>query len=218
MTTGREPLTAARRLAWSGEVLGVQPRIDLGRSFDQRQHSYLGYLLYLRGEAGGEAREFSVRIGPGAQTKHALRAGDRVCGAAHPVADRERETADLYRASALKLIARAAGEASPGSPWRGVPPALETYRARGHRRLDSRTYEAKCRTCIWGCRMAVEMVIDQWKPGVREHRFETFCYGPKSCPLYRAGPTRKVPGRKGMSWEEEDWVDEDATEHRGPDE
>jgi hypothetical protein len=49
-------------------------------------------------------------------------------------------------------------------------------------------------------------------------RFETFCYGPKSCALYRAGATRKVPGRKGMSWEEEDWVDEDATEHRGPDE
>jgi hypothetical protein len=40
---------------------------------------------------------------------------------------------------------------------------------------------------------------------------------PKSCPLYRAGPTRKVPGRKGMSWEEEDWVDEEATEDRGPD-
>jgi hypothetical protein len=66
--------------------------------------------------------------------------------------------------------------------------------------------------------MAVEMIIDQWNPRVREHRFETFCYGPKSCPSYRAGPTRKVPGRKGMSWEEEDWVDEEATEHRGPDE
>ena len=36
-----------------------------------------------------------------------------------------------------------------------------------------------------------------------------YSYGPKSCSLYRAGPTRKVPGRKGMSWEEEDWVDED---------
>ena len=36
------------------------------------------------------------------------------------------------------------------------------------------------------------------------------------CLLYRAGPMRKVPGRKGMSWEEEDWVDEDATSHRGP--
>jgi hypothetical protein len=48
-------------------------------------------------------------------------------------------------------------------------------------------------------------------------RFETFCYGPKSCQLYRAGATRKVPGRKGMSYTEEDWVDEDATSHRGPD-
>lgn len=65
--------------------------------------------------------------------------------------------------------------------------------------------------------MPVEMIIDQWNPRVREHRVETFCYGPKSCPLYRAGPTRKVPGRKGMSWEEKDWVDEEATEHRGPD-
>jgi len=35
---------------------------------------------------------------------------------------------------------------------------------------------------------------------------------------YRAGPTRKAPGRKGMQWEEEDWVDEDATAHRGADE
>jgi hypothetical protein len=27
-----------------------------------------------------------------------------------------------------------------------------------------------------------------------------------------------VPGRKGMTWEEADWVDEEATAHRGPDE
>ena len=27
----------------------------------------------------------------------------------------------------------------------------------------------------------------------------------------------RSPGRKGMTWEEEDWVDEDATAHRGPD-
>ena len=28
----------------------------------------------------------------------------------------------------------------------------------------------------------------------------------------------KVPGRKGMSYTEEDWVDEDATSHREDDE
>ena len=66
--------------------------------------------------------------------------------------------------------------------------------------------------------MPVEMIIDQWNPSQKRYRFETFCYGPKSCILYAAGPTRKVPGRRGMSWEEEDWVDEDATAHRGEDE
>ena len=46
---------------------------------------------------------------------------------------------------------------------------------------------------------------------------ETFCYGPKSCPNYRPGPVREVPGRNGTTWTEEDWADEDATSHRGPD-
>jgi len=66
--------------------------------------------------------------------------------------------------------------------------------------------------------MAVEMIIDQWNPQQRRYRFETFCYGPLSCSVYQAGPTRKVPGRQGMMWEEEDWVDEEATLHRKPDE
>lgn len=55
------------------------------------------------------------------------------------------------------------------------------------------------------------------EPFPKTFRFETFCYGPRSCALYSAGPTRKVPGRKGMSYTEEDWVYEDATAHRGPD-
>ena len=84
--------------------------------------------------------------------------------------------------------------------------------------MDARTYDAKCGTCVWGCRMPVEMIIDHWNPSKKRYRFETFCYGPKSCSFFRAGPTRKVPGRKGMSYTEEDWVDEDATSHRGPDE
>jgi hypothetical protein len=66
--------------------------------------------------------------------------------------------------------------------------------------------------------MPVEMIIDQWNPRKRKYRFETFCYGPKSCRFYKAGLTRKVPGPGGMVWEEEDWVDEDAVSHRGMDE
>lgn len=210
MTTGQ--------VAWRGLVLGVQPRIDLTRSFDQRSHSYLGYVLLIDGSVGDTPRQFTLRIGPETQAKHSIRAGDRLLGIAHPVTEPERETADLYRASGLKFEVRGAGSPSSGPPWLGAPPPLPVYRERGHRRLDARTYDAKCRTCCWGCRMAVEITVDQWKPDRREHRFETFCYGPKSCPSYRPGPTRKVPGRKGMSWEEEDWVDEDAVAHRGPDE
>ncbi len=205
------------KLAWEGDLLSVQPRIRLTRSFDQRSHTYLGYALRLHGSIGGEAREFAVGIGKAAQAKHAFRAGDRVAGEAEPVADPRLEPVELYKAAKLKLLARATEAAPAGPPWTGVPPALEVYRERGHRRLDARTYEAKCTACLWGCRMPVEMIIDQWNPNVREHRVETFCYGPKSCALYRAGTTRKVPGRKGMSWEEEDWVDEDAAEHRRPD-
>ena len=70
---------------------------------------------------------------------------------------------------------------------------------------------------VWGCEMAVEMSIDHWNPSERDYRAETFCFGPLTCTLYEAGPTRWVPGRKGMWWEEEDWVDEDATSHREPD-
>jgi hypothetical protein len=66
--------------------------------------------------------------------------------------------------------------------------------------------------------MPVEIIIDHWNPGKRKYRFETFCYGPLSCKLYAAGPVRKVPGRNGMVYEEEDWVDEEATGHREMDE
>jgi hypothetical protein len=34
------------------------------------------------------------------------------------------------------------------------------------------------------------------------------------CRLYKAGPNRKVEGRNGMVYVEEDWVDEEATGHR----
>jgi len=104
--------------------------------------------------------------------------------------------------------------------WRKIPRAETAFCSsivRGVRLLAAKTYTAKCATCIWGCEMAVEMVVDHWNPSVRRDRRETFCYGPKSCSLHKAGPTRKVPGRKGMSWEEEDWMDEDATAQRGPD-
>jgi hypothetical protein len=66
--------------------------------------------------------------------------------------------------------------------------------------------------------MPVEMIIDHWNPSKKRYRFETFCYGPRSCGFYKAGPTRKVQGRKGMTWEEADWLDQEAVSHRSMDE
>ena len=67
--------------------------------------------------------------------------------------------------------------------------------------------------------MPVEMIIDQWNPSRRRYRTETFCYGPRSCALYKAGPARTVHGRRsGMIYTEEDWVDDEATSHRRPEE
>jgi hypothetical protein len=205
------------KLAWSGTVTSVQPRIWLTRSFDERSHSYLGYLLRLVGQVGNESREFTLGIGKAAQAKHQLQAGDEAAGFCEPSLENEREPADFYKVSRLAVTKPRARVLPLPPPWQGVPPTLEVYRERGHRRLDARTYEARCLGCIWGCRMPVVMIVDQWNPSVVRRRVETFCYGPKSCAFHRPGPTRKVPGRRGMSWEEEDWVDEEATSHRGPD-
>jgi hypothetical protein len=72
---------------------------------------------------------------------------------------------------------------------------------------------------MWGARMAVEIIVENWNPkGRKKYRYETFCYGPFNCKLYKAGANRKVEGRNGMIYVEEDWVDEMAVEHRGEDE
>lgn len=204
------------KIAWSGRIVSIQPRIRLLRSFDQRQHSYHGYVLGIEGTCGTETGYLLIAIGKSAQEKHAFQVGMEASGESIVVDDPRLETAAYYKTSGLKVVKASEGNPPTPPPFLGIPPDLETYRARGHRRLDSRTYETQCAACIWGCRMPVEMIIDQWNPSQKKYRFETFCYGPKSCPSYRPGPTRKVPGRKGMSYTEEDWVDEDATSHRGP--
>jgi len=165
---------------WSGRVVSVQPRIRLTRSFDERSHSYLGFCLVIEGIIHAKAREFSIGIGKVAQQKHQLRIGDEVSGESVPVADARKEPVEFYRTSKLKVMQRIDEESRIPPPWLGVPPDLETYRWRGHRRLSVRTYASKCTSCIWGCRMAVEMIVDPWNPKMR-YRFEAFWDGPKSC-------------------------------------
>ena len=205
-----------RTLEWAGRVIAVQPRIRLTRSFDERSHTYLGFVLRLDGQVGNERRRFSVGVGRATHDRHQFEVGQQVSGRAEPAADPTLEPAEFYKASALRVDVQHRAVPDP-PPWWGVPPSLEVYRSRGHRRLAAKTYAAHCASCIWGCRMPVELIVDHWHPEQRRSRVETFCYGPKSCARYRAGPTRKVPGRRGMSWEEEDWVDDEATAHRGLD-
>ncbi len=187
------------------------------RSFDQRSHSYLGYSLFLSGEVLENKCEFSIGIGKAAYQKHQFQIGYEVSGQSLRVQDERMEPVGFYKTSKLLVLNRAE-ETDQTPPYHGVAISLEEYRERGHRRLSARTYDTKCRDCIWGCRMPVVLIIDQWQPHIKKYRFETFCYGPKACKLYSAGPTRIVPGRQGMSWEEPDWVDEEATAHRSEDE
>ena len=206
------------KIQWHGELTSVQPRIRLTRSFDECSHTYLGYALRVDGEVDDEKSEFWIGVGRAAQAKHQFAVGLAVSGECLPVADPRLETVDFYKASKLTVHVRALRKDCSPPPWLDIPPELPSYRARGHRRLHGRTYNAKCSGCMWGCRMAVEMIIDHWNPSQRRYRTETFCYGPKSCPWYKAGPKRNVPGRRGMTYTEEDWVDENATAHRDDDE
>jgi hypothetical protein len=205
------------KIAWQGRLISVQPRITLSRSFDIRYHNYLGYVLGVDGTHGDESGEFLVAVGKSAHEKYQFRTGIKLSGLSAPVLYRRAETAPYYKTSGIKILDMPESSPPAGPPFPGIPPDLPTYRERGHRRLDPRTYGARCSTCIWGCRMPVEMIIDQWNPSQKKYRFETFCYGPKSCKLYKAGQIRKVPGRKGMVYEEEDWVDEEYTAHRAQD-
>ena len=53
------------KIPWTGVITSVQPRIRLNRSFDERIHSYQGYMLRIDGHIGDEQREFIVAVGEG---------------------------------------------------------------------------------------------------------------------------------------------------------
>lgn len=206
------------KLSFKGIIKSIQPRIRLTRSFDEASHTYLGYAIRLEGELDNQQTIFSIGIGKAAQAKFNLKVNDIISGECLPVADPDMEPVEYYKVSKLAKVEEGE-QGSTSAPWESVPPELEVYRERGHRRLAARTYDSKCSSCMWGCRMPVEIIIDNWNPrGRRRYRFEAFCYGPLSCKLYKAGPNRKVEGRNGMVYVEEDWVDEMMTEHRDPDE
>ncbi|KAF1086355.1 hypothetical protein SPSYN_00073 [Sporotomaculum syntrophicum] len=203
---------------FKGTIISIQPRIRLTRSFDEASHTYLGYAIKIAGTIDAEETNFSIGIGKAAQAKFNFKVNDVISGECLPVLDPDMEPVDYYKVSKLAKVS-VGEQGSLSAPWELAPPELEVYRERGHRRLAARTYDSKCSSCMWGARMPVEIIVDNWNPrGRRKHRFETFCYGPLSCKLYKAGPNRKVEGRNGMVYVEEDWVDEANVAHRGMEE
>jgi hypothetical protein len=96
--------TKTDKIEWSGGIQAVQPRIRLMRSFDERSHSCLGYVLRVEGTIGDEPGEFTLAIGKAAQAKHRFRAGMEASGQAVPVSNPRLETAGFYKASGLKIL------------------------------------------------------------------------------------------------------------------
>jgi hypothetical protein len=178
----KESTAPARKIEWSGALTRVQPRIRLSVVAGNEQHGYPGYVLTVDGSLGAEERAFTVGIGKAAGQKHAFAVGDRVSGVGVPVSDPTREPCELYKASKLKVTERGpASEAKP-PPWVGAPPPLPDYRAKGHRPLSERAYNAECRACLWGCWMYVERAESHGAQATRG--FEAMCYGPKDCFFY----------------------------------
>lgn len=191
-----------------GTITTVKPRIRLIRSFDQVSHAYLGYTLVLDAVVDGNERKgLRVAVGQKTHEKNRFRIGDRISAEALPIEIPEKEWADLYKVSGLKIICRGeSAEDRPADINGGIAPPLTVYRERGHVRLDHRTYESKCRQCPWGVIMATQIIVDHWNPSAStKWREEPHCYGPQDCPNYRAGKPRSVPGRKpGMVWIDDD--------------
>lgn len=207
-----------KKIAYQGTIVAVQPRSNVWRyRLDNRTHSHTGYNIFLIGETDGEEREFVVAISEKQQEKMRFHIGDEIEGTGWTKKYPEFEFADYYRAGGLKKrIAAEVVEDEKGTPWTGEVPALSVYDWRGCRMLDKKCWSGKCKTCKWAC-MANVTIEYNW--GVtQKFRFESFCYGPKSCKNYKMGRPRAVPYKDCGSSYDEGWLDEICTENRDWDE
>lgn len=206
-----------KKLHWQGRGVSIQPRTRVWRyKIDNRTHSVQGYNLYLEGAVEGMSGSFSVAISEKQQQKLGLRIGDEVSGTAWTQLYDYTDSADLYRAGELKSIRGSEPTPVIGPPWVMDPPGLSTYPWRGARMLSASRYKGKCFRCIWAAMAAVEIEYNWGKR--KKHRFESFCYGPKSCKTYSMGKARAVPYKGDGSFWDDGYMDEICTESRDWDE
>lgn len=207
-----------QKIMFQGRVTSVQPRSNVWRyRLDNRTHTLTGYNIFLTGIADGEEQEFSVAVSEKQQKKYKFHIGDGISGTAWTKKHPEYEYADFYRAGSLKKIYEVPLEnKNAGAPWNCEVPELSVYDWRGCRMLDKKCWKGKCFTCIWA---AMSNVTIEYNWGVsQKFRFESFCYGPKNCRLYRMGRPRAVPDKQLGSVYDEGWLDDICTENRAEDE
>jgi len=208
--TANEP----EKIEWQGMVVSVQPRTTVWRyRLDNRTHYHLGYNMFLDGVANGKKACFSVAISEKQQQKLIFRISDEVKGTAWTKMYDISEYADYYRTGNLKILKRAAQSEITPTPYLIEPPDLATYEWRGARMLSVASYKGKCFQCAWATMSAVEI---EYNWGVsKKYRFESFCYGPKSCKYYKMGKPRAVPYKDSGSLHDDGWMDDLCSERRG---
>lgn len=207
-----------QKIEWHGTIVSIQPRATVWRYvLDNRTHSEIGYNLFLDGTAKETQCRFSVAISEKQQEKGSFCIGDELKGTAWTKMYNESDYADFYRAGAIKRIKSQEQTADASAPpWKIVPPPLETYSWRGARQLSLSRWKGKCFQCAWANMSAVEI---EYNWGIsKKYRFESFCYGPKSCPFYDMGKARAVPYKDRGTNYDTGWLDEICTERRDWDE
>ena len=201
------------KIDWRGEIVSIQPRTRVWRYItDNRTHYHIGYNLFIIGDSSDGKKQFSVAISEKQQFKGLFSIGDVLEGTAWTKQYEEREFADYYRAGSLKLLNRVSENTEIMSP-----PTMQTYEERGARLLSKSLWETKCFKCIWANMANVEIQWD-FDKNIKKYRFETFCYGPKSCKFYKMGRPRSVPYKNRGSALDDGCLDEICTEGRDEDE
>jgi len=203
------------KIEWEGTIVSIQSRTRVWRYVtDNRTHYYLGYNLFLDGIADEVECRFGVAISEKQQFSNGFRIGDHVKGTAWSKQYPEREYADFYRAGSLKRIDGAESNVTTlPPPWIMPLPDLKTYEDRGGRMLSLSCWKGKCFQCVWATMSNVEIIWD-FDQHISKYRFESFCYGPKSCKFYKMGRPRAVPYKDRGSSYDEGWLDDLCTEGR----
>jgi len=115
--------------SFTGTIIGVQPRISLSRSFDERYHPYLGHLLIIDGVIDDVHKHFTIGVGPKAHEKFKFLKGRTISGGCQPAENPETEPADYYKAIQIK-VSKSPEVDRQGPPWFTLAPALEVSRTR----------------------------------------------------------------------------------------